>query len=219
MKALLPLLVLATTLLVTSCNDSGSKASSAKAAGSDSSSFTSNVSAEENAALDKQIQAMFKHSVFSSELTQKDGCKITLVDQVSILRDDANESIVYKKSLSSSASKQCGAIHFDDDARKVVVAAGDTCERTYEKDGNKVKMKSCDSISIIDLNTKTATMTQVEDGETINVTIRAVSLPKSELESELKNVTIVYTKSDVDGSEIEDSREIGNALELLKITL
>lgn len=138
-------------------------------------------------------------------------------DQVSILQEKG-QSITYRNPISSSASKECGVDSIESE-RAVEVADEDTCERQYEKKGNIVRMKSCsDDLVTIDLNTKTATG-KVTGDSVGTMTIQAITINKTTLTKELENVTIIHLGSDGNGDQIEKSREVGNALEILDITL
>ena len=210
MKALMPFLLVALSFSLVACKDSSSGTAAAN-------KFTENLSAQESANLDKEISAMFKHSVFTLEVTEKNGCKITIKDQVSILQEKG-QSISYRNPISSTLSKECEVDSINSE-RAVEVTDEDTCVKQYEKNGNIVRMKSCsDDIVTIDLNTKTATG-KVSGDSIGTMTVKAITVDKALLTKELENITIVYMGSDGNGEQIEKSREIGNALEILDITL
>ena len=80
-------------------------------------------------------------------------------------------------------------------------------------------MNSCGMVTTIDLKAKRATSSATENGETYSITITADPTMKSRVAQELKNVTIVYTKSDAEGNDIESHRTVGNAFEILNLSL
>lgn len=214
MKAFMPVLLIALTFSLASCNSSSS--SSAKSAPAES-KFTANLSAAERDLLDKEIMDMFKHAIFTVNITENNGCKITMKDQVSSLKEGV-QSISYRKPLATSASKECGFDEIGSD-RAVEVTDPDNCEREYERHGNIVRMKACsDDIVTIDMNAKTASG-KISGDSTGTMAIQAITINKAELANELKNVTIIYKGTDGKGEEIEISREVGNAIEIFELTL
>lgn len=212
MKAIMPLFIIASSLILTSCNGSGGSG------GSNTKSTSESLSAEDSASLDKEIQAMFKYSVATTVQKEKNGCQITSVSEITSLRENSTESISYQKQSSFSATKECGNISSDTET-KVIVGSADTCERKYKRSGSLVEMDSCGMITTVDLNAKKATATSNQEGMTYTMTITADPSIKSRVDQELKNVTIVYTKSDADGNEIESHRTVGNAFEILSLSL
>lgn len=216
MKTFMPLLFIASSLILTSCNGGSGAGGSSSSAGT--SVAYESLSAEDNATLDLEIQTMFKYAVGTSVQTEKNGCQLTSVVEMTSLRDNSTESISYQKQRSFSATKACGDITINSET-KVIVGSADTCERKYKRSGNLVEMNSCGMITTIDLKARRATATSNEDGSTYSLTITADPSIKSRVAQELKNVTIVYTKSDAEGNEIESHRTVGNAFEILNLSL
>lgn len=213
MKTFLPVFLIALTFSLASCKDSP-KASGAPAV---EAKFSSNLSAEENAALNKEIMAMFQHAIFTIEITEANGCKLTFKDQVSLLKENV-QSISYRKPISNTASNECGVDGINGE-RAVEVTDPDTCIREYERNGNIVRMKACDE-NIVTINMITKIATGKTSGESNgSMSIKAITINKTELANELRNVTIIYKSSDGKGEEIELSREVGNAVEIFELKL
>lgn len=215
--ALFNTLLVATLVITSSCNSSNSGSSSNSKSGGGSSG-TSQLTESQIKEYGATVSEMLKTSMTSLTIT-KDGCVMQTKELNVDLTENNNQKIEFKKTISSSSSKECNGQKFVEE-NQVEVGLDDEpeeCKLTGTKTGDILEVKSsCDNaVSIVDLKAKTLKTST----PTSNVFIQAVTLERKELLGYLANVKIIRYKKNANNSVSIGSTEVGNANTILNLGL
>ena len=211
-------LLVATLVITSSCNSSKSSSSSSQAGGkSGGTTGTSQLTEAEIKDYSATLSDMFKNSMTTLTI-KKDGCVMESKELNVDLTANNNQKIEFKKTVSSTASKECSGGKIEE-INQVEVSDFDNesseCKLSGTKTGDILEVKSsCDSeVSIVDLKAKTL---KTASGEFF---MQAVTIERAELLGYLSNIKIIHYKKNPNDSFSVAKVEVGNANTILNLGL